>query len=74
MIQTRILNSEHTIIGDLKKGIFLDITKHYDYVMGKKRSFWRVDTGSQTISSLNRTKTEALKKAKIWLSKNLKEN
>lgn len=71
MIQIKTLNSEHTIIGDFKKGIFLDITKRNDYSMGKRKSFWRVDSGSQTISSLNSTKAEAIKESRKWLSKNL---
>ena len=70
MVETRVLNAEHTIIGDFKDGKWLDVTKHYDIDFnGIEKSFWRVDTGSETISTLNRTKKEAMEDARKYLKK-----
>ena len=71
MLEIRTINNELTLIGYFKKGKWLEISKHYDYTMsGNKKSFWRVDDSCRTISSLNRTKAEAIKEARKWIKDN----
>ena len=75
MLEIKTINSELTIIGYFEKGKWLEITKHYDYQMdGTRKSFWRVDNSNYTISSLNRTKAEALKEARRWIKNNWRNN
>ena len=63
------LDKETTLVGDIKVGDTIELTKHTDYFMGKKSSFWRVDYKGVTISSLNRTKAEAISVAKKHFKK-----
>lgn len=60
-------DGNNTIIGYFREGKVLDIIKCWD-----GRTFYRVDYNSHTISSLNRTKAEALKEARKYIAKNFK--
>lgn len=71
-IETRVINSELTFIGNMREGKIVELSKHYDYSNGKKTSFWRVDVGGRTISALNRTKADATKAAKKYINENWK--
>ena len=70
MLEIKTINSELTLIGYFEKGKWLEISKHYDYTYDGKKSFWRVDTATHTISSLNKTKAEAIKEARKWIKNN----
>ena len=68
MLEIKTINNELTMIGYFKKGLWLEISKHYETTMGgKARYFWRVDSACGTISTLNRTKAEALKEAREYI-------
>ncbi len=64
-LSIEVVNSELTLIGYFEEGKWLEISKHND---GK--IFWRVDNSSYTVSSLNRTKAEAMKEARKWIRDN----
>ena len=65
-IETRKLGDD-TIIGYLREGKWLDIVKCYD---GK--TFYRVDHNGRTVSSIHRTKAEAMKSARNYIARNFK--
>lgn len=64
-LRTEVINSELTLIGYFEEGKWLEVSKHND-----GRTFWRVDNSNYTISSLNRTKAEAMKDARKWIKDN----
>lgn len=64
-IEVRTIDENLTLVGYFNRNYinYVEVSKHYD-----GRIFWRVDNGSgYTISSLNRTKTEAIKEARKYI-------
>lgn len=68
-LETRVINSELTLMGYFKEGFVLELSKCYEYSMGEKRTFWRIDNNGYTVSTLNRTKAEAMKEARAYIRK-----
>lgn len=74
-IEIRRIDDNLTYVGYFTREYceYVELIKCYDSdMMGKRKSFWRVDDSWRTVSSLNRTKTQAIDFAKRYM-KNKKE-
>ena len=56
-----------TLVGYRKTGVFVEIVKFEDYMMGKYKTRYRVDVNGRTVKSLIDTKAEARKIARQHL-------
>lgn len=64
MIKVRTIDKTEFEVINTETRKVAECTKHYDWCMGKKSSFWRVDVNGKTMASLIRTKKECLASAK----------
>ena len=56
-----------TLVGYRETGVFVEIVKFEDYMMGKYKTRYRVDVNGRTVKSLIDTKAEARKIARKHL-------
>ena len=56
-----------TLVGYRETGVFVEIVKFQDYMMGKYKTRYRVDVNGRTVKSLIDTKAEARKIARQHL-------
>ena len=69
-LEVRRINSELTYVGYWSRSYieYVEIVKCYDTdFTGKQKVFYRVDHSGRTVSTLNRTKAEAITFAKRYM-------
>lgn len=62
-----IKQGDVTLIGYKETGVFVDIVKFQDYMLGKYKTRYRVDVHGRTVASMIDTKAEAVKIARQHL-------
>ena len=65
----QIEEGDRILIGYKETGVFVDIVKFQDYMLGKYKTRYRVDVDGRTVRSLIDTKAEAVKIARKELKK-----
>ena len=62
-----INEGDRILIGYKETGVFVEVVKFQDYMMGKYKTRYRVDVNGRTVKSLIDTKAEARKIARKHL-------
>ena len=63
----QINQGDRILIGYKETGVFVDIVKFQDYMLGKYKTRYRVDVHGRTVASMIDTKAEAVKIARKHL-------
>ena len=67
MIKVHTIDKTEFEVINTETGKVAECSKHYDYFMGEKKPFWRIDIDCRTVDSLIKTKQECVASAKRLL-------